>query len=90
MVRGILSTTSRRGSGSYRDQSAISSFIAGFIEMIRARYIAAILIAACLAAAAEPHGRAYLFRGLIGLIDWGMDEMDPTAKTPLGKTCDDL
>jgi hypothetical protein len=39
------------------------------------------LIAACLAAAstgaaaAEPHGRAYLFRGLIGLIDWGMDEL---------------
>jgi len=39
------------------------------------------LIAACLAGiategtAAEPHGRAYLFRGLIGLIDWGMDEL---------------
>src|ERR1700733_1709457 len=25
--------------------------------------------------AAEPRGRAYLFRGLIGLIDWGMDEL---------------
>jgi LysM domain len=24
---------------------------------------------------AEPRGRAYLFRGLIGLIDWGMDEL---------------
>jgi hypothetical protein len=23
----------------------------------------------------EPRGRAYLFRGLIGLIDWGMDEL---------------
>jgi len=23
----------------------------------------------------EPHGRAYLFRGLIALIDWGMDEL---------------
>jgi LysM repeat protein len=39
------------------------------------------LIAACLAGiategtAAEPHGRAYLFRGLIGAIDWGMDEL---------------
>ncbi len=26
-------------------------------------------------AAASPRGRAYLFRGLIGLIDWGMDEL---------------
>jgi LysM repeat protein len=49
--------------------------------MIRARYIAAILIAACLAGAAteagaaEPHGRAYLFRGMIDLIDWGMDQL---------------
>jgi hypothetical protein len=25
--------------------------------------------------AASPRGRAYLFRGLIGLIDWGMDEL---------------
>src|ERR1700745_133917 len=25
--------------------------------------------------AVEPRGRAYLFRGLIGLIDWGMDEL---------------
>ncbi len=56
--------------------------------MVPAKYIAAVLIAACLigtshAATAEPatgaataeHGRAYLFRGLIGLIDWGMDEL---------------
>jgi hypothetical protein len=49
--------------------------------MIKARYIAAILIAACLAGttteatAAEPHGRAYLFRGMIDLIDWGMDQL---------------
>jgi len=45
----------------------------------------ALLIAACplrsgQAATAETpgaavHGRAYLFRGLIGLIDWGMDEL---------------
>jgi LysM repeat protein len=61
--------------------SAISSLIVGLIEMIQARHIAAILIAACLggaattATAAEPHGRAYLFRGLIGMIDWGMDEL---------------
>ena len=27
------------------------------------------------AAAAEPHGRAYLFRGMIDLIDWGMDQL---------------
>jgi hypothetical protein len=27
------------------------------------------------AVAAESHGRAYLFRGLIGMIDWGMDEL---------------
>jgi LysM domain-containing protein len=49
--------------------------------------IAVLLAAVCLAngpaAAAPPesgateniHGRAYLFRGLIGLIDWGMDEL---------------
>ena len=27
------------------------------------------------AAAAEPHGRAYPFRGMIDLIDWGMDQL---------------
>jgi len=49
--------------------------------LVHGRHILAILIAACLAGiategtAAEPHGRAYLFRGLIGLIDWGMDEL---------------
>jgi hypothetical protein len=54
--------------------------------MVRAKYIAAVLIAACLAgtgeaatpeapAAANSRGRAYLFRGLIGAIDWGMDEL---------------
>ena len=49
--------------------------------MVHNRHILAILIAASLAGiasegtAAEPHGRAYLFRGLIGLIDWGMDEL---------------
>jgi len=47
--------------------------------------IAAVLFAACLpgagqaappeASGGEIHGRAYLFRGLIGLIDWGMDEL---------------
>jgi LysM repeat protein len=45
--------------------------------------LAALLIAACLAGPAEAqttapvavHGRAYLFRGLIGLIDWGMDQL---------------
>jgi hypothetical protein len=83
MTRGILSTTSRResGSGRHRDRSAISGFIAGFVEMIQGKHVAAILIVACLAgavteaAAAESHGRAYLFRGLIGMIDWGMDEL---------------
>jgi len=49
--------------------------------MIKARHIAVILIVACLAGtateatAAEPHGRAYLFRGMIDLIDWGMDQL---------------
>jgi hypothetical protein len=81
MVRRILSTTKCRRSGSCRDRSVISSFIAGLIEVIRARYIAAIVITACLAGAAteagaaEPYGRAYLFRGLIGMIDWGMNEL---------------
>jgi hypothetical protein len=77
MNRGIFSTRSCRGSGSsrYRDRSAISSFIAGFIEIIKAKHVAAILIVACLAGAvteataAEPHGRAYLFRGMIDQSD---------------------
>ena len=49
--------------------------------MIQARYVAAVLIAAYLTGtatavtAAEPHGRAYLFRGMIDLIDWGMDQL---------------
>jgi hypothetical protein len=25
--------------------------------------------------AAEPHGRAYMFRGMIDVIDWGMDQL---------------
>ncbi|MGB7254066.1 MAG: hypothetical protein WBC94_10705, partial [Xanthobacteraceae bacterium] len=44
--------------------------------------VAAALIAACFvtAAGAEQtattlHGRAYMFRGLIGMIDWGMDQL---------------
>jgi hypothetical protein len=80
MVRGTLYNLPW-GKWIVPDQSAISSFIAGPIEMIRARYIAAILIVACLAggvteaAAAEPHRRAYLFRGMIDLIDWGMDQL---------------
>jgi LysM repeat protein len=52
-------------------------------RMTKAKHIVtALLIAACLAGTArttsaepEPHGRAYLFRGLIGLIDWGMDQL---------------
>jgi hypothetical protein len=59
--------------------------------MVRAKSIASLLIlsfliAGCLAsagpaaaqspgAAENVRGRAYLFRGLIGLIDWGMDEL---------------
>jgi hypothetical protein len=59
--------------------------------MVRAKPLAAaftavltaLLFAACLAVPAEAqtaapaavHGRAYLFRGLIGLIDWGMDQL---------------
>jgi hypothetical protein len=49
--------------------------------MLQVRYIAAPIIAVCLAviasaaAAAEPQGRAYLFRGMIDLIDWGMDQL---------------
>ena len=54
--------------------------------MVLAKHIVtALLIAACLVGtgqaataetpSAEPHGRAYLFRGLIGLLDWAMDEL---------------
>ena len=47
---------------------------------MKAKYFAAILVAACCLAgtvqsASAETGRAYLFRGLIGLIDWGMDEL---------------
>lgn len=47
--------------------------------------VTVLLLAVCLVGTAqaakaetpggEPRGRAYLFRGLIGLIDWGMDEL---------------
>ena len=49
--------------------------------MLQIRRIAAILIAVCVAViatqvtATEPHGRAYLFRGMIDVIDWGMDQL---------------
>jgi hypothetical protein len=57
--------------------------------MVLAKHIPAILIAACLVSVcagaaplsgagketAEPRGRAYLFRGLIAVIDWGLDEL---------------
>jgi hypothetical protein len=61
------------------------------MSMAPAKYIAAFLLAACLAGTGEAappeppnapekatintRGRAYLFRGLIGAIDWGMDEL---------------
>ncbi len=59
------------------------------IAAVLAAILATILVVACLATtgqAATPespgaaekvtvHGRAYLFRGLIGLIDWGMDQL---------------
>ena len=52
------------------------------IVMQTAKCIAAVLIAACLVttagaqqAATAVHGRAYMFRGLIGMIDWGMDQL---------------
>ena len=56
------------------------------MRIVQAKHIVtALLIAACLVGtgqaataetpSAEPRGRAYLFRGLIGLIDWGMDEL---------------
>lgn len=49
--------------------------------MIYAKYAAALLIAACLAATVDAASAAaagthvYMFRGLIGAIDWGMDEL---------------
>jgi hypothetical protein len=48
--------------------------------MLQVRRIAAIYrrmprFIATAAAAAEPHGRAYLFRRMIDLIDWGMDQL---------------
>ena len=58
----------------YRDRSAVSSFIAGLIEMIQARH-SGLAGTATEATAAEPHGRTYPFRGMIDLIDWGMDQL---------------
>jgi hypothetical protein len=54
--------------------------------MVKVKHIAAIVVAGCLATAAcctaqaagpsgPVHGRAYMFRGLIGMIDWGMDQL---------------
>ena len=58
--------------------------------MVQFKYVAAVLIAACLASAgqaatpleppsgaekAAPRGRAYLFRGMLDAIDWGMDDL---------------
>jgi hypothetical protein len=45
--------------------------------MIRAIYFAAALAVVCIGGAdqAAARGRAYLFRGLIGAIDWGMDQL---------------
>lgn len=44
-----------------------------------AKSVAAALIAVCLLGSAQAatavHGRAYMFRGLIGMIDWGMDQL---------------
>lgn len=56
------------------------------IAAVAAAVLAANLAVVCFATAAEAespgaaekvtlHGRAYLFRGLIGLIDWGMDQL---------------
>jgi len=55
-------------------------------RMIKIKPIAAVVLAGCLVAAAccgadaatpsgPVHGRAYMFRGLIGMIDWGMDQL---------------
>jgi hypothetical protein len=57
-------------------------------RMVKAKHVAAVLIAVCLVGTVEaatpepasagtnqPRGRAYLFRGLIGVINWGMDEL---------------
>jgi thioesterase domain-containing protein len=46
-------------------------------SMIRAIYFAAALAAVCIGGcdAASAKNRAYLFRGLIGAIDWGMDQL---------------
>jgi hypothetical protein len=52
--------------------------------MVRSKSAVTILLTFCLVLSAvvsasaqerSPRGRAYLFRGLIGLIDWGMDEL---------------
>ena len=52
--------------------------------MVRSKPAVTILLTFCLVLSAvvsasaqerSPRGRAYLFRGLIGLIDWGMDEL---------------
>ncbi|HUI15101.1 MAG TPA: LysM domain-containing protein [Xanthobacteraceae bacterium] len=63
--------------------------LADKIAVNAARCFATLLIAACFVAAGNAqtlfgassggakavHGRAYMFRGLIGMIDWGMDQL---------------
>jgi pimeloyl-ACP methyl ester carboxylesterase len=55
-------------------------------------FLACICLAGSAAAApaeAEVHGRAYLFRGLIGLIDWGMDQLaERITRTGVAATID--
>ena len=61
------------------------------LRWVYAKYVAALLVAACLANAGQSQtpepppagekatinarGHAYMFRGLIGVIDWGMDQL---------------
>ena len=72
------------------DRLFAASYADPWSAMVQFKYVAAVLIAACLASAgqaatpfeppsgaekAAPRGRAYLFRGMLDAIDWGMDDL---------------
>jgi hypothetical protein len=90
-VQHLFVEGSGTSAGGIRQLWPVSGFLFRALRRaLRKKPVAIVLIAACLACAGQGgnaraqspgaattavHGRAYLFRGLIGLIDWGMDEL---------------
>jgi hypothetical protein len=58
-----------------RAKPLATAFAAALAALLFAAGLSGPVAAQTPAPAAAVHGRAYLFRGLIGLIDWGMDQL---------------